>query len=71
MWNLPGPGVEPVSPVLVGGFLSTVLPGKPHKSLFTHKRISISVLLEIAKHNWEQLKCILTGAWTNHGIFVE
>ena len=29
MWELPGPGLEPVSPALAGGFLATVLPGKP------------------------------------------
>ena len=29
MWDLPGPGIEPVSPALAGGFLSTVPPGKP------------------------------------------
>ena len=29
MWDLPGPGLEPVSPALVGGFLTTVPPGKP------------------------------------------
>ena len=23
MWNLPGPGIEPMSPTLAGGFLST------------------------------------------------
>ena len=28
MWNLPGPGIEPVSSVLAGEFLSTVPPGK-------------------------------------------
>ena len=28
MWNLPGPGIEPVSSTLAGGFLSTVPPGK-------------------------------------------
>ena len=28
MWNPPGPGIEPVSPALAGGFLSTVPPGK-------------------------------------------
>ena len=28
MWDLPGPGLEPVSPALAGGFLTTVLPGK-------------------------------------------
>ena len=31
MWNLPGPGIEPVSPELEGGFLSTAPPGKSQK----------------------------------------
>ena len=30
MWNLPRPGIEPVSPALAGGFLTIVLPGKPY-----------------------------------------
>ena len=30
MWDLPGPGLEPVSPALAGGFLTTVPPGKPY-----------------------------------------
>ena len=29
MWDLPRPGLEPVSPTLAGGFLTTVPPGKP------------------------------------------
>ena len=28
MWDLPGPGIEPVSPVLADGFLTTAPPGK-------------------------------------------
>ena len=28
MWDLPGPGVEPVTPALAGGFLTTAPPGK-------------------------------------------
>ena len=28
MWDLPGPGIEPVSPASAGGFLTTVPPGK-------------------------------------------
>ena len=28
MWDLPGPGLEPVSAALAGGFLTTALPGK-------------------------------------------
>ena len=27
-WGLPGPGLEPVSPALAGGFLTTAPPGK-------------------------------------------
>ena len=33
MWNLPGPGIEPVSSALAGGFLSTVPPGKSLEGL--------------------------------------
>ena len=29
MWNLPRPGIEPMSPALAGGFLTTGPPGKP------------------------------------------
>ena len=31
MWDLPGPGIEPVSPALAGGFLTTAPPGKSTK----------------------------------------
>ena len=33
MWDLPGPGLEPVSPALAGGFLTTA---PPWKYLFIH-----------------------------------
>ena len=29
MWDLPGPGREPVSPALAAGFPTTAPPGKP------------------------------------------
>ena len=29
MWDRPRPGLEPVSPALAGGLLTTVPPGKP------------------------------------------
>ena len=32
-WNLPGPGIEPTSPVLAGGFLTTGPSGKTTKAL--------------------------------------
>ena len=33
MWDLPRPGLEPMSPALAGGFLTTVPPGKPNVNL--------------------------------------
>ena len=42
MWDLPGPGPEPVSPALAGGLLTTAPPGKPIQVflLFTHVYLS-------------------------------
>ena len=37
MWDLPGPGLEPVSPALAGGFLTTVPPGKSQELLTLNK----------------------------------
>ena len=34
MWDLPGPGLKPLSPALAGGFLTTAPPGKS-QPLFT------------------------------------
>ena len=33
MWDLPRPGIEPVSPAPAGGFFTTEPPGKPHPLL--------------------------------------
>ena len=33
MWDLPGPGLESVSPALAGRFLTTAPPGSPRSSL--------------------------------------
>ena len=33
MWDLPGPGLEPMSPALAGGFPTTAAPGKPRCSV--------------------------------------
>ena len=34
MWDLPRPGLEPVSPALAGGFPTTAPPGKPRVVVF-------------------------------------
>ena len=33
MWDLPGPRLEPVSPALTGGFLTTAPPGKSYNEI--------------------------------------
>ena len=41
MWNLPGPGTEPVSPTVAGKFFSTV---QPRKSV--NRRLKRSTILD-------------------------
>ena len=45
MLNLPGPGLEPVSLALAGGFLTTVPPGRPYVSLLTQCINSILAII--------------------------
>ena len=35
MWDLPRPGLEPVSPALAGRFSTAAPPGKPHDVFFS------------------------------------
>ena len=50
MWDLPGPGLEPVSPALAGGLLTTVPPGKSLNA----------ILIKTSKsYFWEIVKLIL------------
>ena len=39
MWDLPGPGLEPVSHALAGGFLTTVPPGESLPFLFYGEKV--------------------------------
>ena len=39
MWDLPRPGLEPVSPVLAGRFSTTAPPGKPSTITFLTEKI--------------------------------
>ena len=41
MWDLPGPGVKPVSPALAGGFLTTAPPGEPKTLAFILSEVSV------------------------------
>ena len=44
MWDLPGPGIEPVSPALAGGFLTTATREAPGSSIFSFLRNLHTVL---------------------------
>ena len=37
MWNLPGPGLEPVSPALADRFLTTGPPGKSQMKIYNEQ----------------------------------
>ena len=43
MWDLPGPGLEPVSTALASGFLTTAPPGKPEHITFSGKNKCVSL----------------------------
>ena len=44
MWDLPRPGLEPVSPALAGRLSTTVPPGKPGRDLLTE--LGVTLFLE-------------------------
>ena len=41
MWDLPRPGLEPVSPALAGGFSTTAPPGKPLAGFLREKFLNL------------------------------
>ena len=55
MWNVPRLGIEPVSPVLAYGFLSTAPPGKSRSICFYGELININCsLLSVGIGNWSE-----------------
>ena len=48
MWDLPGPGLEPVFPALAGRFLNTVPPGKPSSNVLS--LANGSLFIQLLKH---------------------
>ena len=53
MWDLPGAGLEPVSPALAGGCLTIVPPGKPLFSMILKNML-------YCKNYWRSMKVPLT-----------
>ena len=64
MWDLPRPGLEPVSPALASGFLATAPPGKPLLSLFYQSRLQLLITHPCSV----QVNQILLEQWQNTGI---
>ena len=58
MWDLPRPGLKPVSPALAGRFSTAVPPGKPPSHLYCHHS---SPILSLICHP-HQHPCITTTA---------
>ena len=51
-WDPPGPGLEPVSPALAGGVLTTAPPGRSHDSVFLHPWAVLSSGLSWLPHRF-------------------
>ena len=62
MWDLPGPGTEPVSPALAGRFLTT---GPPGKCLYTHLiyQLWCQLCSEARLVTQRKREAILAGGW--------
>ena len=66
MWDLPGPGLEPVSPALAGGFLTTAPPGKSPQAYFKQKVLCQvqDGASQVPKNTTRVLLVILDEGWS-------
>ena len=55
MWDLPGSGLEPVSPALAGGFLTTAPPGKAPGCAFLMGRPQKRCVSSVHHSRWHTL----------------
>ena len=53
-WDLPGPGIEPISPALSDGFFTTESPGKPCYIVFTlvYAQKNVLKMMLLIKHGY-------------------
>ena len=62
MWDLPGPGLEHVSPALAGGFSSTAPPGKSDALFFIYTiflNLKLTEKLEVKLKKEQKTFCVL------------
>ena len=57
MWDLPRPGLEPVSPALAGSFSTTAPPGKPYNIYFKSSYRASLVA------QWLRIRLPMQGTW--------
>ena len=67
MWDLPGPGIEPVILALQGGFLTTGPPGKPSSPLLKACLNVFSVFIFV--HIWEQFSSVELWTSSSHPLY--
>ena len=70
MWDLPGPGLEPISPALAGGFLTTAPPGK-FKERFTDQIRKLFKMIKNSFFSSVANKYGTIGEWLNYGTMEE
>ena len=70
MWDLPRPGLEPVSPTLAGGFSTTAPPGKPRLFCFVNRFICRHWLIEGIKDDFH-ISGSLVIVFTMRGVGVD
>ena len=56
MWDLPGPGLEPMSPALAGGFLTAAPPEKPNTYVL---ELSLNLIIACADSHMDYLEIIV------------
>ena len=68
MWDLPRPGLEPVSPALAGGFSTTAPPGKPlHCFLFVLKLNTCIPFRQQCKECYYSVSLCMSFNWSLGG----
>ena len=58
MWDLPRPGLEPMSPALAGGFLTTAPPGKSSTTFFFLKKTYIAEVTDREKKEGKTIQWV-------------
>ena len=78
MWDLPGPGLEPVFSALAGGSLTTAPPGKPHfaflnfgvfPSKLKHLLCACQYCTGSERHNWARQTRLLSSGGADEVLF--